>query len=262
MDRSKLNWKGFISAILLYALATGCSNGNPAGSSSTVQKNSVAVMKAASRQITSGTAIDIPVQGGDLHIQVALLNIEKFEIEENSGFDGEQEGEHQDGDHDDDNGNDDTIETELEDIEVTGPFDIDVSNGEIFLDSVAVYSGTFKKVEFNFVVNSNSPFNGNTIHISGEFRPTNAASIPFTLQSQFSENIQGRIAGDGIIVSENTIVPIVVTFDLAGWFNGVDFSSAEVVNSEIRIDSTSNTALLTVFENNLGQHVDVEEDND
>jgi len=138
---------------------------------------------------------------------------------------------------------------------------LDISSGEAFIDSVAVYPGTFKKVDFTFMINTAPPFNGKTIVIGGEFAPTNGTtSLDFTLKSEFNQEIQSHIAGNGITVANNVTVAVVVTFDLAGWFDNVDFGSAQVVNGEILIDNAHNTALLSAFEDNLSQSIEVEEE--
>jgi hypothetical protein len=80
--------------------------------------------------------------------------------------------------------------------------------------------------------------------ITGDFTPTSGAAIPFALRSQFAQEIQSRIADGGIIIANNATVPVVVIFDLAGWFGGVDFANATIENGEILIDSAHNIDLL------------------
>ncbi len=242
---------GLLSLMLLI-LVTYCGK-NPSASTS-LQKNSVVLMKAKAKLHSTSSMSDIPVPGGSVNVQFALLNIEKYRIEENSGVENEQQGQHEDND----SGGSDN-EQEAPDIAVTGPFSIDISNGETFIDSVAVYPGTFKKVDFTFMLNSAPPFDGKTIVISGEFIPVNGTAIPMTIKSTFAQEIQIRIAGGGITVAANSTVPVVVTFDLTGMFNNVDFGSAQVSNGEIIVDNVSNTALLAAFEANLAKYVEVEE---
>ncbi len=226
-----------LALIILY----GCGN-DPLTLSNSTKKSTMLVLKASAKQPAVGNSIEIPVPGGDLSITSALLNIEEFEIEASSDT------------------ND--AESESDEIEVKGPFTIDISNGEAFIDSVTVFPGTFKKVELNFALNTSSPFDGKSIVMRGDFTPTNGAAVPFTLMSGFKSEIIIGLAGDGIIVSENTTVPVMVTFDLAGFFDNVDFGNAEVVNGQIVIDTTNNSALLAAFEANLFQHVEMEKDDD
>ncbi len=209
-------------------------------------------MKANTKQNLTTGAINVPVIGGELNIQTALFNIEKLRIEENSGFDGEQQGNHQDNDQSGGS------EIEAADIYLTGPFTLDVSNGEAIIDSVSVYPGTFKKVDLKFSANPAAPFNNKSIIFEGSFIPTSGSEVAFSLQSEFMKEIQTYIAGNGITVAANATVPVVVTFDLAGFFKDMNLGSAQVVNGKILIDSNNNSALLATFEANLGKYIDVE----
>ena len=248
--------KHLISAILSIILVislTSCGKKDPT-SSSLLEKSSLVIMKTNAKQDLSLSTTDVSVKGGSLDIQTALLIIEKFKIEENSGYEGEQEGEHQDND----GGNDG--EFEVPDIIVTGPFTMDISKGEAFIDSVAVYPGTFKNVDLTFSTNPAAPFNNKSIVIEGVFTPTTGAAVSFFLQSEFMQVIQSNIARNGITIAENATIPVVVTFDLAGFFKNMDFGAAQVVDGKILIDSNNNSALLTTFEANLGNYIDVEEE--
>jgi len=251
-------------SVSLLILVVSCGKKSPTSSPplsfTSLQKTSMIVMKAAAKLSSASSMSAFPVPGGSLNVQSALLNIEKFRIEENTGFDGQQQG----GANDNDKGSSEKkdspgAENDTPDIIITGPFSIDISSNEVFLDSVAAYPGTFKKVNFTLIPNTSPPFNGKTIIINGEFVPTNGAAIAVTIKSEFAKEIQTRIAGGGITVADNSIVPVVVTFDLAGMFNNVDFGSAQVKNGEIIVDNVSNAALLTVFETNLTKYVEVEE---
>ena len=243
-----------VLSIMLVISVLSCGKKEPTESSPVLTKSSVVIMKANAKQDLTISTNDVPLQGGSLDIQSALFSVEKLRIEENSGFEGEQEGEHQDSE------NDNNDEQEAADIVVTGTFSLDITKGETFIDSVAVYPGTFKNVDLKFMMSAASPFDNKTIVIKGDFTPINGSDIPFTLKSEYLKEIQIRITGDGITVQENTIIPIVVTFDLAGFFKDLDFGNAQVVNGEILVDSTDNTGLLTAFENNLSNYVEVEKE--
>ncbi len=254
-----------LAGLALLVLSIGCSKTNPTAYSKAAQKTGTVLMKASPTHNQNAIMSIVPVTGGNLDIQSAMINIDQFKIEENSGFDVEQQGDHNDGDQggvDNEAGGIDTNEQDAADIVVTGPFALDISNGEVLINSVAVYPGTFKKVDFTFKINTAPPFNGKAILLSGVFTPNTGAAVPFTLKSEFSKTIQSKIAGNGITVANNSTVPVKVIFDLAGWFNTVDFSGAQLSNGEIVIDSTNNTALLTAFETNLAQYVEVEKESD
>ncbi len=259
-------------------LIGACSNTGQSGSANSLEKTSTLSVTATSKQDSIATNGDIAVLGGGLRLTTAMLNIDYFSIEENSGFDGEQEGEHdngdaedieenngfdgeQEGEHDDGDVNEDTG---AEDIILSGPVPIDISSGEYVLSPVEMYPGTFKRIDAVFAITDTDPFKGNSIVITGNFTPTGGDPIPFILNSQFTQEIQSRITdanGGIIVVSDNSTVSVVVTFDLAVWFNGLDFSSAES-NNGIIIDGTYNKELLSKFETNLAQSGELEEIND
>ncbi len=260
----KTSWRilGILTLALGIVWISSCNKSSP-NSSSSLTKSSTAVMKATnSPRAASTTVADIPVSGGKLNVQTAWINIADLRIEENSGNDVEQEGEHNDGDqggsdNESQDGNEDS--TDAADITAAGPFSIDISNGQALIGSFDVYAGTFRKVDFSFMPNTNDPFYGKTIVIGGEFTAEDGTVIPFALKSEFSKQIQIPIAGAGIVVAANSTVEINVVFDLAAWFGSVDFSSAQAANSQILIDASTNTALLTAFEANLDKYVEVEE---
>ncbi len=247
MTRFKPLGIGLITIGLLL-LGVSCKLHLPTNSTG-LSKSATVVMKASAG--SSAALSNSPVTGGDLNIQTAMINVARFRIEENSGFDGEQQGEHNDGNK----GGPDN-EQDAQDIIMTGPYSLDISNNEAFIDSVAVYPGTFRKVDITFAT---SPFNGKSIVITGKFTPTGSAAIPFELKSEFSKEIQTQIAGNGITVGSNTSVPIVVTFNLAEWFGNVNFQTAQMVNGAILIDNAHNTNLLSAFESNLSAQAEMED---
>lgn len=267
--------KFFASSLLLMAfifVVVGCGKKAPTSMNSTA-KTSTVLMKASasptavSTDAASSTLLSsIPIPGGSLDISTAMVNVDKIRIEENSGMDVEQQGDNNTGDQggpDNELGGPDNEKSGPEaeqDIVLNGPFALDITNGEAAIQSVDVYPGTFKKVDLTLSINTASPFNGKTIVISGSFTPTGGSAVPVNLKSEFSQEIQMPIAGGGITVPDNSTVAVTITFNLAGLFDKVDLTSAQISNGEILIDSANNTALLSAFESNLAKYVDVEED--
>jgi len=243
---------------------SGCNKSNPY-SSGWLAKSGTAVMNAAnSPKAASAVLSELPISGGNLNVQTAWINIADLRIEENSGFDGEYNDDNQDGpdneadtSQEDSGGGADSLDAA--DITAAGPFSLDISNNQALIGSFDVYPGTFRKVDFTFQPNASDPFYGKTIVISGEFTSDGGTTTPFTLKSEFSQIIQTSIADGGIVVAADSTVEINVVFDLAGWFVNVDFLAAQTTNGQILIDASSNAALLTAFEANLSQYVDVEE---
>lgn len=239
----------FFLAMLFFS---ACNKSDPT-SPSTLSKSSTIVLKAGSKSALSGSSSDIPVTGGSLSLSSFDVNISKIQIQENSGFDGEQQGENNDG-NTDDGGN----ETEMPDIILNGPFNLNIASGSVEVGSFDVYPGTFKQVDLYFSTTVNQPYNGNSITINGGLTNQTGSTIPVILKSKFAQNFQTLISGNGITVTQNTTVPVTITFDFNKMFANLDFSSATVTDGTILIDDTHNSQLLTTFENNLNNSVELE----
>jgi hypothetical protein len=214
-------------------------------------------MKVSTMNSGNGTLGEVPITGGVLNVSIALIHVDEIEIEENYGFEGEQEGEHNDGDEENDQNEDEDGE-----IELSGPFTLDVSDGEAFIDTVHVYPGVFTKVELEFSTATEEPFIGSSIIIGGDFMPTDGTNIPFSLISVFTEEIEASLAQGTIDVQAEETISLTIVFDLVKWFAGMNFSAAEITEGQILINSQNNADLLTVFENNLGKNIEVEEEED
>jgi hypothetical protein len=152
----KVSWR--ILSILIFSVSivfiSGCKKSNPYSNTS-ITKSSSTVMKATISNKTTNTTMDIiPVLGGQLNVQTAWINIANLQIEENSGNDVEQDGEHNDGDQNEDNnetedGKEDSLDAS--DIMIAGPFNLDISSGQALIGSFDVYPGTFRKIDFSFI---------------------------------------------------------------------------------------------------------------
>lgn len=214
--------------------------------------------KDAVKFIKSGKAtyVQFPTVGGTLDVSSALMNFQNLKIEENSGFDGQYQGNNNSGDQ-----KEGGPEVESPDVTISGPFSVDMSSGTASIGSFNVYPGTFKKVDFQLVSNSADPYFGKTIVISGTYSANGGTAIPFALKSGVSSQLQLPLANGGISVTANSTVSINIIIDLPGLFNNLDFSSAKVANGEILIDAQNNSALLSAFENNLTKYVDAEKGN-
>lgn len=266
---SKIKIIATITVIVVFTF-TGCKNDNslnaPIGGSPssklamkihaynpTMLGSEVVKIKTVGNQ----TYVQFPITGGTLDVQSAMLNFKDLVIEENSGFDGEQQGENNSGEQ-----NDGGSELETPDITSAGPFVIDLSNGNALIGSFDVYPGTFKKVNFSLSPNSAEPFLGQTIVISGTYTQDGGTIIPFTLKSDIIAQLQLPLANGGVVVSANSTVSISIIVDLPSLFNSVNFTSATSTNGEISIDSQNNSALLSRFETNLNTYIDAEDGSD
>lgn len=237
----------FIVAGLFFA---ACNKSEPT-SPSALSKSSKIMLKAGIKSTLSGSSSNIPVTGGNLSLSSFNVNISKIQIQENSGFDGEQQGENN-------NGGTEAEGIENADIILNGPFNLNIASGSVEVGSFDVYPGTFKQVDLYFSTTVNQPYNGNSIIIDGNLTNQAGSTIPVILKSKFAKNFQTLISGSGITVTQNTTLPVTMVFDFNKMFTNLDFSSAIVTDGTIIIDDTHNSQLLTTFENNLNSSVELE----
>ena len=229
----------FVVLATAYALLSiACSPGSSAASSHRTSTLTVSVSPVPSVAVTLPTIL---VNDGTLDLQSAVFSIDKVEIEEHT--EGDDDDEHEDEGTDNESGDD----GDDEEIVMSGPFTVDIANGDVQLGTVSVFPGTFTKVEIDLRPGSQP----HSIVVTGTYMASGGGSTPFTLHSDFSGDFEAPLAGGGITVTEQSVVPIIVSFDLAGMFDGLDFAGATVSGGEILIDDTNNTALLQAFEAQL-----------
>lgn len=248
------NFALLLSAVFIIALLFSACNKSDPSSPLSLEKSSKVILKASGKTATNLN--QIAVSNGNVSLTTFDISLSKINIQENSGFDGEQEGENNDGDSD--NGG---TETEVPDIILNGPFNFNIASGSVEVGTFAVYPGTFKQVDLTFLPTSNQPFNGNSIVINGNFTSSNGSIIPIVIHSKFSNTFQTLISGNGITVTQNTTVPITVMFDFDKIFANMNFESAAITNGTILIDEANNSGLLQTFENNLNNSVELEDNN-
>ena len=189
----------------------------------------------------------------------AKISISGLVIEENSGNDVEQQGDINDGGSDAEKDTGTEAGGEKEDVVLPGPYTLDVVNGTLAIDQVAVYPGTFKKVDFKFNVSNETGFGGNSIVVTGSYRKTDGTVVPVTLRSDFSQQVQLPLANNGITVAADNTITLTIVLDIPSWMNNIDLSGAVATNNEIIIDKTVNADLLNLFEVNLASSIEVED---
>ena len=233
---------GILSIAVLTLAVTACNNPAHLGQNTPV-KSSAVVLKASAVGRGLDSPDSFPVPGGSVVVDTAAVNIAEFRIQENSGPDSGGNGE-SGGEGEQPEGGD----QELPDIVVPGPFLIQITAGEAFIDTVAVYPGTFRQVDAALAVSPLPPLIGKSIYITGTYRPVSGPGVPFVLKSEFHDGTECPIAGGGFVIPSDTTVALVVEFDMAEWFAELDMGSAELTNGVILIDSGHNPSLLEAFE--------------
>jgi len=255
-------------SLLALAVLAACSGGG--GSAGSAGRSAALTFTAT--VLDPGLPTDplvVPLANGQLELSAARFHVGHIELEVHRH--GLRTPEHDlrsddddDDDHDDDHGGDDDgpdgdndhggddqdDDDRIDEVELPGPFSFDLASGPFVLDQVSVFPGTFDRVDFRYVTNGEAPFDGASIVLEGSF-VTDQGSTPFTLRSAIVGRSRVAIAGGGITVTENSIVPVELAFDLAAMVGGLDVANAVVDGGEILIDATHNVALLAAFEAGL-----------
>jgi len=246
---------GILAAAIL--LASGCAKDNSSLTKSSQLAVSLSTIKSTAPNISGAKGITAGNNGFTLNL--VKVSIADLIIEENSGNDVEQQGNHNDGGSEKENNSKEGANGENGDVLLPGPYVLDLIDGKLTLDQVDVYPGTFKKVDFTFLINNEAGFGGNSIVVTGSYLKTDGTVIPVVLKSAFNQQVQLPLAGGGAIAAANSTVAISIVLDIPTWINGLDLSSAVVSNNEILINNTSNQELLKLFEANLLTSIEVED---
>jgi len=242
MRKLLISLKVVVSVLLIVFAVSSCKKN--VTTTPKVKSSSVTFKATLSKTILKTTAgVLIPIKGGNLEITAAWTNFGNVNIQENSGFDGQQTGGTT-------GGSDNESSTETKDsanIYLPGPYAFNVVSDTITLTQVQVFPGTFKKVDLTFMVKNDAVFNGNSIVIKGQFKPTNGAAVSLVLNSKFARQIELKLA-KGITVTANSKVSLAIVFSLNKWLGAVDFTKATQTSGAIIIDAAHNTSLLKAFE--------------
>ena len=241
-----------ISVILLITVIFSACNKTEPTTPNAASKSSSVMLKASGKSLASGSINNIPLSNGKLSLVSFYVSLSQIKIQENSGFDGEQQGDNNDG-----NSSGGT-ETETPDLVLNGPFNFDIANGEVNIGTFDVYPGVFKQVDLFFLCSANQPFNGGSLIINGNYTNQNGTVTPVVLKSKFGQSFQTLLAGSGINVANNSKMPITIAFNFDKIFAQIDLSKALINNGTITIDEANNLTLLQLFEKNLNNSVDLE----
>lgn len=256
-------------AVVALGLLAGCSGGSASSS-----RSAALTFHAAATDTTAAAPADVlvvPLAVGQLELDAAHFHVGHIELEvhrhraghpatlgqELGSGGGADDGPGHDAGDDHGGaggsgagGDDDSVDELADEVELPGPFSFELIGGGAVLDQVSVFPGTFDRVDLRYVLADEAPFAGASIVIEGVF-VTDDGSTPFVLRSAFVGRTHVPIAGGGIVVTENSVVPVELGFDLAAMLGSLDFASAVVDGGEILVDATHNPALLAAFEAGL-----------
>jgi hypothetical protein len=164
----------------------------------------------------------------------------------------------------DDDGSDDNSYGSDDEINLAGPFELDLSQGSTTVVDVNIPEGVYEEVEFKMDVSSNlsSPLYQKSILLSGMIDGT-----PFEFYHTFDEDfeVDYEDAGQNLVIDANNNTSITFNFDLPSVVASVDFSSAVDGNNDGTIqispvDPDGNQLLANTIKNAIVQYAELIDD--
>jgi len=151
-----------------------------------------------------------------------------------------------------------------DEVNLVGPFELDLSNDAVTVVDVDIPLGTYEEVEFemNRSSNSASPLYQKSILVTGTIDGTN-----FEFYHTFDEDfeVDYEDAGQNLVIDNTNNASIVFNFDLNAVFNSVDLSNAADGNNngiiEINpVDNDGNQALANQLKNAIVLYAELQDD--
>ena len=151
-----------------------------------------------------------------------------------------------------------------DEVNLAGPFELDLSQGSTTVTNVNIPEGVYEEVEFKMDVNSNpsSELYQRSILLSGMIDGT-----PFEFYHTFEEDfeVDHEDAGQQLVIDANNNNSITFNFDLPSVVANVDFSSASDGNNDGTIqispvDTDGNQQLAFAIKNAIVQYAELIDD--
>lgn len=250
-----LNYFSFIFFLSVIILVS-CSKEDSPNSS-----GMLSVSAKSSFNSLSGKSLTDKTANNDVVVTDFRMNLKEFELE----FDLEDAG---DDYQDDDNEqwDDDGYYDFEDDIELAGPFELDLMAGQISFLNVSLPMGNFEELEFKFDASTDptSDLFGKSVLIQGTVQ-----EIPFIFWHDFEDEVEVDFEDPTFDITISSAPEgIVIDFDLSLIFDstlGVDLSQASDGNADGTIeispsDPDGNNDLAQSIRNAIKAHIDLLDD--
>ncbi len=245
------------SILLVLTLALICYSCSKDETNSNVGKLNISA-KSSFNNLT-GKSLSANKMAGNIVIEDFRMNLSKFELELDI----------EDPDYQDDQNeqwDDDGYFDYEDEIELMGPFELDLMSGQISFLNVEVPVGNYDELEFKFDASTDtaSDLLGKSILIKGTIDST-----PFIFWHNFNDEVEVDFedAKFDILVTQNS-QGIVIDFNLGeilNSINGVDLTSAKDGNQDGTIeispeDSDGNNALAESLRHKIKEYINLLDD--
>lgn len=187
-------------------------------------------------------------------------NLGSSHIDDDSDDDGIEDSDDSD---DDGDGTADSSDSDDDGDGVADSEDSIMDEIEIF-DALELPVGTYTKIEAKLDkieegdgVDPASPMADRSMYLEGTYDGT-----PFRVTADFDEEFEVENAA-GIVVDDASITSFILSFNVAGWFDGIDLSTAVAEgDGTVLLDNDHNQALFQDFRDNVKATMDLEHDED
>lgn len=199
------------------------------------------------------------LNAGEVILSEFRINLSEIEFEIDEDYNTDTNS----GTDTDDEWDDDGYYDSQDDVELQGPFELDLLSGQVTFANVSLPNATYEEIEFEFDKNENptSEMFNKTVLVKGTID-----GVPFEFWTSFEEEFEldyENISQD-IVVDSNSNT-IVITFNMDLLIAAIDFSSAADGNGDGLIeiynnDPDGNDALADLIKNKLKDYIDLIDD--
>ena len=254
--------KTLILLLLSASVLTGCSNDEDDGGAGQLRLSAKATFNGG----TSAKSTTAKTINEGLEVTEFLLNLREFELElDDDSYETEDDDLNDDLD-DDDYWDDDGYLDYEDEIELEGPFELNLMEGQITFVNTQIPNGRFEELEFEFDASTDpqSELFGKSILIRGTLQGT-----PFEFWHNFEDELELDFEDPSFdIVVSGGMESLVIDFDLSLLFNatlGIDLSQAQDGNRDgiIEIsptDEDGNNALAGQIKDRIKDMIDLLDD--
>ncbi len=250
--------KFLITGLLSLGLLTACSDDNDSGSN-----GKLSISASASFTGTTAKSSTAKMVNESVDITEFRVNLKEFELE--ADFE-EMESEMESEMENDDSWDDDGYYDYEDEIELEGPFELDLMEGQITFINASVPEGVFEEIEFKFGKSKDpdSELYDKSILIKGTID-----GIPFVFWHDFEDEVELDFEDSAVdIAISGTPEGVVIDFDLSQVFSaavGVDLTGAKDGNDDGTIeispsDPDGNNDLAQAIRDRIKQDMDLLDD--
>lgn len=258
MLQTEMNPKFLVAGLLSMALLAACSDNNDS-----TNNGRLSISASASFTGTTAKSSTAKMVNANVDVTEFRVNLREFELE--ADFE-EMEMEDASEMENDPSWDDDGYYDYEDEVELEGPFELDLMEGQITFINASIPEGVFEEIEFKFGKSKDpdSELYDKSILIKGTID-----GVPFVFWHDFEDEVELDFEDSAVDISiTGTPEGVVIEFDLAQIFSsavGVDLTQAKDGNGDGTIeispsDPDGNNDLAQVIRDRIKQDIDLLDD--